>query len=237
MKRRIALIGALAFALSGCRQITAALVPTPAPDAVETAMPEQTQTQSNVNENSLHPNEVTDYDRKAVTSLINEELRKQHGKTGYYTLRSEDITFEKNNGIIKATGLYTYRENGVNKTVPFEYEYEDKNLEYLLSDGKEGGDVVQSETPQEDKQGEKSTLVPDKTYDFNAVHGVTVNVMHAGDGVMTVQVVDAEGNLVAEVFNQPGDYTESKNVDLPTGSYQLWFKNESGNWSLSYNAY
>lgn len=232
MNRKILLIPCLALMLGGCDKVVSYLTPDPVSETEEPEK-EQEEDTAKTNDQSLHPDEVTEYDRKAVTSLINQDLKEKYGKGNYVALKEEEIVFEKKNGIITARGNYTYSENGRRDTVAFEYQYEDKNREYVNMNAEAGDDVEPVETPKPDLSGQ----TPNRVYDFSCASGVQITTGHTGDGEVLVRIMDSEGKQVKEVVNKSGEFNDTANVELDGGQYQIWITATDGNWSLYYSSY
>ena len=232
MKKKILLIPCLAMMLSGCNQVIDYLIPDP---VEESAAPEEEKKEeaSETKEVSLHPDEVTEYDKKAITSLINQDLKQKYGKGNYVTVKEEEIVFEKKDSVITARGNYTYSENGVRDTVPFEYQYQDNNVEYVNMNAEAGDGVDPVDTPKPDLSGQ----TPNKVYDFSCASGIQITTGHTGSGEVLVRIMDTEGKEVKEVVNKSGEFNDTTNVDLDGGQYQIWITATDGNWSLYYSSY
>ena len=222
----------LLLCLSGCTEQIMDMIDPPAetPEAVEEPVQEPVEEKESA---SINPNEVTEYDRRAVTSLINRDLKNKYGKGMYYTVYADDVTFTKKNGKITATGNYTYYDNG-NLTLPFEYIFIDQNTEYELVSADIGKEFAAQETTAPNID-DLSGRAPNRTYDFNASQSITVSASHSGDGTLLIKVVDGSGKTVKEVFNQSGDFDSTVTVDLDPGSYQLWVVCNDGYWSIRYS--
>ena len=230
--RKVLLIPVLAMMLGGCDKIVNHLIPKP---AEESAAPQEEKQEETVetNDRSLHPDEVTEYDKIAVTSLINQDLKNRYGKGNYTALKAEEIVFEKKDGVITAKGNYTYTENGSRNTIPFEYQYEDKNKEYVNMNAEAGEGVDPVETPKTDL----SSLSPNKVYEFSCGSGIQITTGHTGDGEILVRIMDTDGKEVKTVLEKSGEFNDTTDVSLDGGQYQIWITATDGNWSLYYSSY
>jgi uncharacterized protein YxeA len=238
MNKKILLILPLVCFLAGCDKIMDQIRPD-RPEETADSQQENTETQETENDSShvsLHPDEVTEYDRKAVTSIINRDLKDTYGKTNYVKLKEEDIVFEKKDGIITARGNCTFTENGQRQTVPFEYQFEDKNKEYVNLNAEAGEDVEPVVTPKPGSD-DLSGMTPNKVYDFTCGSGIQITAGHTGDGTVLIQIMDMDGKQVEEVINQSGEFNETIDVNLDAGEYQIWITSTDGNWSIYYGSY
>ncbi len=232
-KVKLILLTCTCLMLGGCQQVINYLVdqpevtPTPTPEVEATPVPV---------EESLHPNEVTDYDRKAITSLINQDLKTKYGKGNYTTLYEDGIYFEKKDGIITASGEYNYRQNGTSDTMPFTYTYMDQNKEYVFVSLDDESNVT-PEMMEEQAKANLSGRQPDRTYDVNVSSGINLDLKHNGEGTMLVRIVDSSGKTVKEVVNKSGYFDESYSVELKSGAYQIQLICDDGGWSLYYSSY
>ena len=241
MKKTILILIGSLF-LCGCRQITEAFVKLPEEESVVIDEPVSVGPEESDNDYSLHPDDVTDYDRRAITALINAKLRQDFGKNNYYPVNADSLMFEKKDGIITASGEYTAKGEGGWQKVPFSWQYDDRNVEYVLLEDHSGDDVNLDEHT--DESGEKgkekngALVEPDKTYTCRAGSGISITANHSGDGYLTIQIVDMDGNLVQTVFDDTGDFNETRRTDLETGSYQIYMKRTGGgSWGFSYSGY
>mgnify|MGYP002626867148 CR=1 FL=1 len=232
-KIKFVLLTSACMLLCGCERIIDYLVdqpettPTPAPEVVATPAPA---------EESLHPNEVSDYDRRAVTSLINQDLKSKYGKGNYNTLYEDGIYFEKKDGMLTASGEYTYRQNGTWDTMPFTYTYMDQNKEYVFVSLDDESNVT-PEMLAESAKANLSGRQPDRTYDVSVSSGIQLDLKHNGEGTMLVRIVDSNGKTVKEVVNKSGYFDESYSVSLSAGTYQIQLICDDGGWSLYYSSY
>ena len=218
--------------LAGCDKVISYLTPD---NIVETTEPEEEKKEEPKEEKveSQHPNEVTAYDKIAVTSLINEDLKEKYGKNNFTAIKEEEIVFEKKDSIITARGNYTYSENGRRDTAAFEYQYEDTGREYINLNAEAGEGVDPVETPKPDLSGQ----TPNRVYEFSCGSGVKITTGHTGSGEMLVRVMDTNGKEVKEVINKSGDFNETTDVSLDGGQYEIWITATDGNWSLYYSSY
>jgi len=232
-KFKLILLACTCLMLGGCEHMINYLVdqpenvPTPTPEVEATPVPV---------EESLHPNEVTDYDRKAITSLINQDLKTKYGKGNYTTLYEDGIYFEKKDGIITAAGEYNYRKDGVSDTMPFTYTYMDQNKEYVFVSLDDESNVT-PEMMEEQARASITGKEPNRTYDVNVSGGINLDLKHNGEGTMAVRIVDSKGKTAKEVVNKSGYFDESYNVELKAGAYQIQLFCDDGGWSLYYSSY
>ncbi len=245
MKKQLCAI--LALMLCACSQSVSssdnfsAFEETPVPTETPTPTPEETEETSR---KSLHPDEVTDYDRESITSLINEDLVKVYGKGNFTALKDEDVTLTKQDGIITASGVYKVKGNYNN----FTYVYEDQNVDYILKD-KDIGTTATAEDRKASEQNKKNnkseaekngntadgaTGTPDNQYDVNFANSVTVQIQHSGDGDVTIQLAQ-DGEIKEVLLSESGDFSESVTSTVEAGSYQLQLFSTGGYYSLSYS--
>lgn len=184
---------------------------------------------------SLHPNELTAYDTRAVTSLINQDLKERYGKGNFDTLFEENIYFKKKDSLITAEGEYNCRKDGVSETVPFTYTYIDQNTEYLFV-GSSNENNITPEMIEEQAKANLSNRQPDRVYDLTVTSSITMDLKHNGEGTMIVMVVDSKGKVVKEAVNQSGYFEKTVTVNVDPGSYQIWLICDDGGWSLYYNS-
>jgi hypothetical protein len=183
---------------------------------------------------SLSPNKVTDYDRSAVTALINQDLSTRYGKDSIYSLSKDDVTFTKKKGIVTATGNYVYKSSsGDSMSLPFTYKYADQNVDYVMlsSDIGKTENAVAATAPAADLSGS----TPDKTFTVKVNSSVTVKATHSGDGSMLVVLADENGTAVSTVLSQSGSFETSKTVSVDTaGTYEIQVTCPDGSWHVSY---
>ena len=182
-------------------------------------------------QDSLHPSEVTDYDRAAVTSLINMDMKERFGKDGYSTVYEDYINFEKKNGVITASGNYVCYVNGY-EYLGFEYTYADNVTYYsLLSSDLNNEAGEEKETADANIFGRE----PDRSYDITISYSLTVTFTHDGEGTCRIVLVDESGKEVTEIINQTGTIDTVKTVQVPAGNYKLQLYCTSGGWSMQYS--
>ncbi len=178
---------------------------------------------------SLHPNSITDYDRAAITSLINMDLKEHLGKDGFATVYQDEVEFTKEHGILTAQGNYICYTEGY-EVLGFSYKYEDclehyKLLSYDIS--KDAQQLVNT-TPTSPRRE------PDKSYDITIAYSLTVTFSHDGPGDCRIILVDDNGEIVEEILNQSGVVDTVKTVVVPAGHYKMEFYVD-GAWSMSYS--
>lgn len=205
--------------------------PTPAP----TETPEPTPTPKPTHQTtSLSPNEVTDYDKEAITSLIVKDLKLVYGSDYLDKLDSNGILFSKTDGKISATGAYYYKENRKTMSKDFSYIYEDKNVNYELVER----NIGLEEQPQATTAPSSTPAIldeePDKTYDVNIRNSITVTASCSTEGTIVVKIVDSDGKEVAEVLNATGPTETSNTVEVDAGEYEMQVYVDGG-WSYSYS--
>lgn len=181
-------------------------------------------------EESKHPNDVTDYDRTAVTSLINMDLKNRFGKYGYGTVYEDYIDFEKKDGILTASGNYICYENGY-ELLGFTYKYADEFEQYSLISADVGQEAGEDENVGTAALGKE----PDRSYDVGISKYITVTFTHDGDGMCRIVLVDENGKEAAEVLNQNGTIDTVKTVEVEPGQYKLNLYCTGGGWSMSYS--
>ena len=245
-KLKVSIACVLVCMLSGCAKVVPyleSLIPVPEHTKTEenstdeTAAAEETTAVQTDEEKrqSINPDTVTGYDREAVTLLINQDMTNKYGASGHSTLSSGNLSFSKSGGVLTVVGTVTYTEPGTyySQTVPFEYVYEDHNVEYVLVSTTMNADVDVSSVPSA-TTAVNATL--EGTFDITIGSSVTVTATHSGTGAFIVTMADSSGNET-EVFNESGDYSGlSKTTQLPGGSYQLRYYTTGGSYSFNFSS-
>ncbi|QRG86733.1 hypothetical protein [Bulleidia sp. zg-1006] len=177
---------------------------------------------------SLSPDEVTDFDRNAVTTLINQELRKKFG--GDVDLVSQQsISFTKKDAMITAKGTYSLKgvRNG------FEFQFQDKNVEYVLTSSN-----IQTSMTQSKKSDETQTTLPNeklyKTYEMRVGSGISFTAKHSGAGSVRATAKKEDGKEI-EIFNESGTFEKTVTTDLEAGKYTISVYTTGGSFSFNYH--
>lgn len=199
----------------------------------ETEKTEKEETTQVSRDKSTSPNTVTDFDRSAVTALVNQELRKSFGGS-VSLVKSNELNFSKNEGLITVKGNYLLQNKGASSTKGFEFRFQDKNVEYVLvsSTVKKEVEQVENANPASPKVLEGENLV--KTHDLHVGTGIVFSAKHQGTGTIRATVTDASGKEI-EVFRASDEFDTSMTTDLESGNYVLNIYSTGGTFSYRFS--
>ncbi|NLH62767.1 MAG: hypothetical protein GX478_01065 [Erysipelotrichaceae bacterium] len=237
IKRLILSVSCLAL-LSGCGQKkTAAAAATQSPEAAATPTPTPSAT---VTTESLSPNAVTEYDKTAVTALINADLKAYYGAGIVTAVIADNISFSKKDGVITASGEYNYKDGSTVKSRNFTYTYLDRNVDYEEQSKDIGTETsapkadLPSSTASSKTSGVTSDMTLQDTFDVTISSSITITVSANGDGNVLIQLTDTNGKAVKDLINQAKPVNTEVTETVPAGSYQLKAYTSGGACTFSY---
>lgn len=181
-------------------------------------------------------NVVTDFDKQAVASAINQDLVEKLGQENFKYVTADDLTLSKENSVIKATGNYSSKNNGKWTTKGLSYTYKVTDDKYELVDA----DISQ-DARKKDKSSSSSSADPVDA-DLSLTQSYSINVRNtlsitasANSGELRIDAVDADGNTTT-VFDETGPFNISdQQADLDPGSYTLNLYSNASGWSFRYS--
>lgn len=207
--------------------------------AVSTATPvTNTDTDENKDTSKVstaNANVVTDFDKQAVASAINQDLVEKLGQENFKYVTANDLTLTKENSVIKATGNYSSQNNGKWSTKGLSYTYKVTDDNYELVDA----DISQ-DAKKKDKSSNSSSDPVDadlsltQSYSINVKNTLSITAS-ANSGELRIDAVDADGNTTT-VFDETGPFNISdQQADLDPGSYTLNLYSNASGWSFHYS--
>lgn len=180
-------------------------------------------------------NVVTDFDKQAVASAINQDLVEKLGQENIKYVTANDLTLSKENNVIKATGNYQSNANGRWSAKGLSYTYKITDDEYELVDA----DISQ-DAKKKNKSGNSSSDPADadlsltQSYSINVKSTLSITAS-ASSGELRIDAVDADGNTTT-VFDETGPFNISdQQADLDPGSYTLNLYSNASGWSFRYS--
>lgn len=188
---------------------------------------------------TANANVVTDFDKQAVASAINQDLVEKLGQENFKYVTADDLTLSKGNSVIRATGNYSSKIGGKWTTRGLSYTYKVTDDDYELVDADISQDVKQ-DVKKKDKSSHSSSHPADA--DLNLTQSYSINVRNtlsitasANSGELRIDAVDADGNTTT-VFDETGPFNISdQQADLDPGSYTLNLYSNASGWSFHYS--
>lgn len=184
---------------------------------------------------TANANVVTDFDKQAVASAINQDLVEKLGQENFKYVTANDLTLSKENSVIKATGNYSSKNNGKWSTKGLSYTYKVTDDDYELVDA----DISQ-DAKKKDKSSNSSSDPVDadlsltQSYSINVKSALSITAS-ANSGELRIDAVDADGNTTT-VFDETGPFNISdQQADLDPGSYTLNLYSNASGWSFHYS--
>lgn len=184
---------------------------------------------------TANANVVTDFDKQAVASAINQDLVEKLGQENFKYVTANDLTLTKENSVIKATGNYSSKNNGKWSTKGLSYTYKVTDDDYELVDA----DISQ-DAKKKDKSSNSSSDPVDadlsltQSYSINVKNTLSITAS-ANSGELRIDAVDADGNTTT-VFDETGPFNISdQQADLDPGSYTLNLYSNASGWSFHYS--
>lgn len=184
---------------------------------------------------TANANVVTDFDKQAVASAINQDLVEKLGQENFKYVTANDLTLSKENSVIKATGNYSSKNNGKWSTKGLSYTYKVTDDDYELVDA----DISQ-DAKKKDKSSNSSSDPADadlsltQSYSINVKNTLSITAS-ANSGELRIDAVDADGNTTT-VFDETGPFNISdQQADLDPGSYTLNLYSNASGWSFHYS--
>ncbi|MEE8807828.1 MAG: hypothetical protein SOI44_05340 [Lactimicrobium sp.] len=184
------------------------------------------------------PTELTYVQKMEMLEIINSDLNQTYGTKAQVYADMTATTFTLSGSTATAKGTYKYPTTATEANESFTYTFN------ILDDGdveKKDADVTASTpTPTASSSsasttGKKADYTPTEKFDFTCNSSITVYGKMEGSGTYRADVVDSDGKIVANVFNESSPFDTTKTVDLPAGSYSLWILlDNAGNWDLNY---
>lgn len=207
--------------------------------AVSTATPvTNTDTDENKDTSKVstaNANVVTDFDKQAVASAINQDLVEKLGQENFKYVTANDLTLTKENSVIKATGNYSSKTGGKWSTRGLSYTYKVTDDDYELVDA----DISQ-DAKKKDKSSNSSSDPVDadlsltQSYSINVKNTLSITAS-ANSGELRIDAVDADGNTTT-VFDETGPFNISdQQAELDPGSYTLNLYSNASGWSFHYS--
>lgn len=207
--------------------------------AVSTATPvTNTDTDENKDTSKVstaNANVVTDFDKQAVASAINQDLVEKLGQENFKYVTANDLTLTKENSVIKATGNYSSKNGGKWSTKGLSYTYKVTDDDYELVDA----DISQ-DAKKKDKSNNSSSDPVDadlsltQSYSINVKNTLSITAS-ASSGELRIDAVDADGNTTT-VFDETGPFNISdQQAELDPGSYTLNLYSNASGWSFHYS--
>ena len=236
IKQRYKIIAGLlcAAVLSGCTGMV--MSDSSEADAVSTETADDKAPTATISTTSLTPNEITDYDKEAVTALINQDLKSYYGSGVVTVFDSSVVNFSKKSGEITAAGEYNYKDGTKTLSRSFTYVYLDKNIEYELKskDMGTGTEAAATSVPTGTASSTAGMELAD-TFDVNINSSITVTINSSGDGSVMIQLTDDSGKLVKEMLNQANPVDTTVTAEVASGSYKLNLYKSGGTYSFNYS--
>lgn len=185
---------------------------------------------------AANANVVTDFDKQAVASAINQDLVQKLGQENFKYVNANDLTLSKENSVIKAAGNYSFKNNGKWSTKGLSYTYKVTDDEYELVDADISQDVKKKDKSSDNSSSDPvdADLSLTQSYSINVKNTLSITA-NASSGELRIDAVDADGNATT-VFDETGPFNISdQQVDLDPGSYTLNLYSNASGWSFHYS--
>lgn len=184
------------------------------------------------------PTELNYVQKMEMLEIINSDLNTAYGTKAQVYADMTATEFSLSGNTATAKGSYKYPSTADAANESFSYTFD------IMSDGdveKKDADVVAA-TPAptassaaKSTAGKKADYTPTEKFDFTCSSSITVYGKMEGSGTYRADVVDSDGRIVANVFNESSPFDTTRTVNLSAGSYSLWILlDNAGNWDLNY---